>query len=113
MSFITNWNGTVIESPTSSSLWSTRGGIFSPAKGKPTYFPLPSAYRSAIPVSGTFTIPANYADRPDLIAKLLYKSEDYWWLVLWFNNIIDPFASLSTGTTILVADITTVNSILG
>ena len=113
MSFITNWNGDVISSPSSEALWSNKGGTFVPAAGYPTYLPLPSAYRSAIPVSGTYTIPAQYENRADLIANVLYHSEDYWWLIYWFNGFIDPFATLPAGTQILVADITTVNSILG
>lgn len=113
MSFITNWNGDVIQTPVSSALWSNKGGMFTPANSYTTYYPLPSAYRTAIPITGTYTIPAQFENRADLIANAIYGSEDYWWLVFWFNGIVDPFSTLTTGTVLLLADITTVNSILG
>jgi hypothetical protein len=113
MGFITDWNGNVIQSPTPESLWSNKGGIFTPAGRYVTYFPLPSAYRTAIPIVGTYIIPAYFENRADLIANALYASEDYWWLVYWFNGILDPFASLTAGTEILVADIVSVNNNLG
>jgi len=113
MSLIVDWNGNVIQAPSPQALWSNKGGIFSPSKKYKTYFPLPSSYRSAIPVVGTYIIPASFENRADLIANTLYGSEDYWWLVLWFNGIIDPFSTLSTGTQLLVADLSSVNSILG
>ena len=113
MSFIVNWNGDVSQSPSSKAIWSNKGGIFTPAIGKyKTSFPLPSSYRSAIPSIGIYTITVLFADRADLIANKLYGSEDYWWLVFWLNGIDDPFMSLYAGRQILVADITTVNSLL-
>jgi hypothetical protein len=112
MPLIIDWNGNTITTAATESLWSNKGGLFTSSKGVLTYFPLPLAYRSAIPVTGKFKIPAAYQDRADLIAKYLYQSEDYWWLVYWMNGIIDPFASLKTGDTILVADIKRVNSLL-
>lgn len=112
MPYIIDWDGNTISSSSKEALWSNKGGMFKPAGGKLTYFPLPLAYKSAIPVIGTFTITAQYKNRPDLIAKHLYQSEDYWWLVYWFNGILDPFKSLNVGDTILVADISSVNSLL-
>ena len=113
MSLITNYNGDVVQAPSASSLWSNKGGIFTPSNSYSTYYPLPSYYRTAIPTAGTYIIPPQFENRADLIANHIYGSEDYWWLVYWFNGIIDPFASLTTGTELLIADITTVNSTLG
>ena len=112
MTFIVNWNGDVVKSPPTTSLWSNKGGIFTPAKKYSTYFPLPSAYRTAIPTVGVYVVPTQFADRPDLIANHLYFAAEYWWLVLWFNGIIDPFAPIPSGTQLLVADIKTVHSLL-
>ena len=112
MPLVNDWNGRIISATPTEAMWSTRGGTFTSAKGVATYFPLPMAYRSAIPVVGKFTIPAAYANRADLIARELYQSEDYWWLVLWINGITDPFAALQTGDTLLIADLKTVNSLL-
>lgn len=112
MPLINDWNGNIISSTSTDSMWSNKGGLFKSSKGVLTYFPLPLAYRSAIPIAGKFVIPAAYQNRADLIAKQLYQSEDYWWLVYWINGISDPFASLKAGDTILVADISSINSIL-
>ena len=113
MSFITDWAGNVIQSPDPHAIWSQRGGVFTPATGQPTYFPLPSAYRNAISCTGSYIIPANQQNRPDLIAHTIYGSEDYWWLVFWYNGIVDPFAYLVAGKVLLVADLSSVNSLLG
>lgn len=112
MPLITDWNGNTIASTSSEAVWSNKGGLFRSSKGVLTYFPLPMAYRSAIPVVGTFTVPAAYANRADLVAKYLYQSEDYWWLVFWMNGITDPFSALKAGDTVLIADLRSVNSML-
>lgn len=113
MGLITDWNGNVIQAPSSEALWSNKGGIFTPNNSYSTYYPLPSAYRTAIPIVGTYIIPTQFENRADLIANAVYGSEDYWWLIFWFNGIIDPFSTLVAGTELLLADITTVNSLLG
>ena len=113
MSLITNFNGDVLQSPSASALYSNKGGIFTSIRNHNTYYPLPSAYRTAIPITGTYVIPKAFENRADLIANTLYGSEDYWWLVFWFNGMVDPFQNLTVGTIILVADITSVNSVLG
>lgn len=112
MPLIADWNGNVLSTSSSEATWSNKGGIFKSSHGIMTYFPLPIAYRKAIPVVGTFIVPAAYKNRADLVAKHLYQSEDYWWLVFWMNGIIDPFAALNPGDSILVADLTSVNAIL-
>lgn len=112
MPLVIDWAGNTVNTTKTEAYWSTKGGTFTPIKGNPTYFPLPIAYRSAIPVIGTYSIPAQYKNRADLIAKQLYQSEDYWWLVYWMNGILDPFATLNPGDTLLIADIRTINSLL-
>ena len=112
MPLLNDWNGNIISTTSTEAMWSNKGGIFRSSRGVLTYFPLPMAYRSAVPVVGKFVIPMAYKNRADLIAKHLYQSEDYWWLVFWMNGINDPFASLRTGDTILVADLHTINSML-
>jgi hypothetical protein len=34
-------------------------------------------------------------NRPDLISFNAYKKADYWWIILKFNNVIDPFTELN------------------
>ena len=40
-------------------------------------------------ILGTYTI--NYGDRPDLVAYKLYGNPKLFWLILYINNIFDPF----------------------
>jgi hypothetical protein len=47
-------------------------------------------------------IPVGYEHRPDLISNAFYGTPDFWWLILSFNNINDPFEGLNVGDTILI-----------
>ena len=105
------WDGTVTQTPTDNSLWSKTGGSFKSCLGITTYFPLPLKYRFTIPALGAYTIPPKFAQRPDLIAKEIYGSEDYWWLIYWASGIIDPFG-LVRGTEILVVDLSELQKLL-
>jgi len=50
----------------------------------------------------TVTVLSNEAGRPDLIAYRLYQKANLGWLVLEFNNIVDPVIELTTGTKIIM-----------
>jgi hypothetical protein len=112
MGLIVNWNGDTVSSEDSSALWSFRGANFTSKIGVKTYFPLPMKYSSSVPVVGKYTVTASTKDRADLIARELYGSEEYWWLVYWINGIIDPFAALNVGDTLLIADISVITSMV-
>jgi hypothetical protein len=47
-------------------------------------------------------IPAGYEHRPDLISSVYYGTPIFWWMILLFNNIVDPFEGLNLGDRILV-----------
>lgn len=47
-----------------------------------------------------YTISGGEAGRADLIAYRLYQQANLAWLVLQFNNIVDPTVELQAGTTI-------------
>mgnify|MGYP005826865615 CR=1 FL=1 len=47
-------------------------------------------------------IPAGYEHRPDLISSVYYGTSTFWWMILLFNNITDPFEGLNTGDRILI-----------
>lgn len=47
-----------------------------------------------------YTINSGEAGRADLIAHRLYQKATLAWLVLQYNNIVDPSVELQTGTTI-------------
>jgi hypothetical protein len=43
-----------------------------------------------------YVIPG-YEHRPDLISDIFYNTPEYWWLILLYNNISDPFEGLNVG----------------
>jgi len=47
-------------------------------------------------------IPAGYEHRPDLISDLFYRTPEYWWLIMLFNNVIDPFEDFNVGDRVLL-----------
>ena len=112
MGFVVNWNGDTVISTDTSALWSSRGAKFTSKLGIKTYFPLPTKYSNAIPVVGYYTVTAPTKDRADLIARELYGSEEYWWLVYWSNGITDPFASLNVGDILAISDISVIKSMV-
>ena len=48
-----------------------------------------------------YVIPG-YEHRPDLISDIFYGTSEYWWLILLYNNIDDPFEGLNVGDQIKV-----------
>lgn len=50
-------------------------------------------------------IPAGYEHRADLISDLFYNSPIYDCLILYFNDIKDPFNQLNVGDKILIPEI--------
>lgn len=112
MPVIFNWDGSINQAADSTKERTTTGGQFKGVHGITTYFPPASAYSSLIPVIGYYSVPPNYADRPDLIANYLYGSPDYWWVIYWSNNIIDPFGRPASGETISIIDINSLSTLL-
>lgn len=48
----------------------------------------------------TFTVTAEYANRPDQIASAVYDNPLLMWVVLQYNNILDVETELASGTVI-------------
>lgn len=42
-----------------------------------------------------YSIPAGLINRPDLLANAYYGTPANWWLLMFVNNINDPFESLN------------------
>jgi hypothetical protein len=42
---------------------------------------------------------------PDLISYKVYRTEEYWWLIMRFNKIVDIFTDLAVGDIIYVPSI--------
>jgi hypothetical protein len=51
-------------------------------------------------------IPPGYEHRADRIAELFYGSPTLDWVVLWTNNISDPFEQLNVGDRIKIIPLT-------
>jgi len=51
-----------------------------------------------------YVIPG-YEHRPDLISDIFYNTPEYWWLILLYNNIDDPFEGLNVGDQIKIPKI--------
>ena len=59
--------------------------------------------RDVIPQALTdfnITLDAKYDQNPDLLSEDLYGTTKLEWLILQFNNIIDPWTEFRTGSTI-------------
>lgn len=55
--------------------------------------------------SVTGTIPKAHKNRPDLISDLFFGKVNYWWLLMEFNNVKDPFEDFNNGDKIRIPKI--------
>lgn len=56
--------------------------------------------------SRVFRIPQFMEGRPDLISFAVYQNVDYGWIIMWENDIIDPFESLVAGRELVIPSLT-------
>lgn len=112
MSLTTKWDGSILTPPNASNERTTKLGTFISTKKILTYYPLPTAYADLVPVLYRYTVPIRYAGRPDLLAAELYQDAALWWVILWANNILDPFAKPYAGDIINVVDIQRMKALL-
>lgn len=47
-------------------------------------------------------IPEGYQHRPDLISNVFYGTPKHWWLLMFVNNITDPFEGFYVGQKIII-----------
>lgn len=47
-------------------------------------------------------VPPGFEHRADLISNLFYGTPTLDWVILWFNNVSDPFQDLNIGDTIKI-----------
>lgn len=112
MPLIVNHSGTPIKTASPNDERTKKSPIFRSIYGKETYFPIPNLLNVLVQVIGTYEVPPEHSERPDLIAKELYGTEDFWWVVFWANNIIDPFGKPKTGDKLKVVNINQVRDLL-
>jgi hypothetical protein len=53
----------------------------------------------------TVVVPVGYEHRPDLISNVFYGTPLFWFLILEYNNIADPFQGLNVGDIIKIPNI--------
>jgi len=50
-------------------------------------------------------VPAMVQHRPDLISNIFYDTPGYWWYVMQYNGITDPFEQLNPGDDIDIPEL--------
>jgi len=50
-------------------------------------------------------VPPAVEQRPDLISNVFYDSPGYWWYVMQYNGISDPFEELKSGSPISIPEL--------
>jgi hypothetical protein len=112
MSLTTKWDGSILTPPNKANERTAMLGTFLSAKKVETYYPLPTSYADLVQISYLYKVPAKFAGRPDLIASEVYQSADLWWVILWANGVIDPFARPYAGDVIKVVDINSMKTLM-
>jgi hypothetical protein len=49
-----------------------------------------------------FLVPDTMNHRLDLIAKMFYDNETYWWFIAQYNNILDPYSEVVAGVVLRI-----------
>ena len=112
MSLTTNWDGSISTPANPSNERTTKLGTFLAINNVTTYYPVPSAYSQLLPVSYLYKVPPKFGGRPDLIALDVYQDAALWWVILWANNIVDPFTRPVAGEVINIISIQSLQSLL-
>lgn len=50
-------------------------------------------------------VPIEHGYRPDLTSNTFYETSRYWWLLLRYNDMKDPFEDYQPGTNIKIPDV--------
>lgn len=53
----------------------------------------------------TFKVPSYMAGRPDIISYVHYGEPNYGWLILEYNDILDPWDEILSGTNLRIPSI--------
>ena len=53
----------------------------------------------------TGSVPRMYESRPDLISDVFFDSPGYWWYIMQYNNMVDPFEELRGGAPLLIPEL--------
>lgn len=112
MPLIVNYSGTAIKNSLPTDERTRKSPIFRSIYGKDTYFPIPNLLNTLVDTVGTYEVPRRHEGRPDLIAKDLYGTEDFWWVIFWSNNILDPFGKPLAGDRLKIVNIKQVRELL-
>ena len=56
-----------------------------------------------------FLVSDKYASRPDLISVDVYGTDSYWWMIMEYNGICDPFTELVSGSVLDIPSLADLN----
>lgn len=73
---------------TNSRMWRTRQ--FTNADGQPVFSTWVPPLNLGEPEQ-VYTVIESDLNRPDWISQMMYGTPDYWWVILWYNNLPDAF----------------------
>lgn len=62
-----------------------------------------------LPVQGTYIIRTE-EHRPDMLAYHIYGDTQYWWILLWYNNMLKP-QDIKNGITISYPSLSNINQL--
>ena len=58
------------------------------------------------------TVDSTNENRPDLISVAAYGTSDYWWAIMYVNNILMPIRDLSAGTILTIPSLQAIENAL-
>ncbi len=61
--------------------------------------------RNVLNASKKGRVPAFVEHRPDLISNIFYDTPGYWWYIMAYNGITDPFEQLNPGDDIFIPEL--------
>lgn len=60
----------------------------------------------------SFTCGVEHEGRPDLVSYTVYGNVNFWWAIMWVNNILFPMRDLKAGTVLIIPSILRINAAL-
>lgn len=59
-----------------------------------------------------YTVPSKHEGAADAISKAFYGTEDLWWIICLYNNIIFPLIDLYVGSVVRIPNLDQINFFL-
>lgn len=59
-----------------------------------------------------YLVEGQYEGHPELISYKFYGTVDYWWVLCFVNEIIDPISDIKAGTLLRIPELTAIEAAL-